>query len=119
MTPDSERGARIVEALQELVAHIEAGTAKMRALSLLTIAVAALLTASYVSQLLLPYAFGVTTVTVDLVDPANVAVEILVLVLALLWVYVGLRDYAFSARMARSIREARAKEKEIENQITG
>lgn len=119
MTEERPDQVKIIEAHQELVSHIEGGSSRMRALSLVTIVVAALLSSSYVVQLAIPLATGQTTVTVNLVDPANILVELVVLALALVWLYVGLRDYFFSTRMRRAIAEAREKERALENRISG
>ena len=113
---DNERVADIIDAHQEMVRHIEQGAARMRVLSALTLIVAAVLAASYLSQLALPL-MGTTTVTVNLSDPYNIAVELVVLALALVWLYVGVQDYRFSSRMKRDILEARLKEKQIQDRI--
>ncbi|MDA4121125.1 MAG: hypothetical protein OK404_01810 [Thaumarchaeota archaeon] len=116
MTEQREQGVEIIEAHQEMVTHIERGASRIRALSGVTIIVAIVLSLSYIYQLLLPFT-GVRTVTVDLADPANQVVEALVLVLALLWLYIGVRDLAFSSRMRNQITAARSKEKEIEKRV--
>jgi len=77
----------------------------------------AILAVSYVSQLALPLR-GTSTVTVHLSDPTNVASELVVLSLALVWLYVGVSDYRFSSRVRGRIEAARMKEKEIEERIT-
>ncbi len=116
MSGDRERGPEIIDAHQELVTHIERGAGMMRALSLVTIGVAMVLAVSYVSQLALALT-GTRTVTVTLTDPANIAAELIVLALALVWVYVGFRDLRFSSRMRGEIRRARLKEKEIQDRM--
>ena len=110
------RDAEIIEAHQELVQHIERSSRMMRALSAATILVAAVLAVSYVFQLLLPLE-GTTSVTVVLTDPGNVAAELGVLVLSLLWLYVGARDYRFSSRMRKEILAARAREAELGKRV--
>ena len=57
--------------------------------------------------------------TVDLSDPLVLACVALVLLLALAWLYVGVRDYAFSSRLSKAIKEARESERKIEGEITG
>ncbi len=79
-------------------------------------AVAAVLTVSYLSQLALPLT-GTSTVTVSLADPANVAVELVVLGLALVWLYVGVADFRFSTRVKREIKAARLKEDELKDRL--
>ncbi len=117
MNDGKEEGQAIIDAHQDMVRHIEASAGKIRLLSAVTVFVAAILTVSYLSQLLLPLT-GTTTVTVNLADPGNVATEVAVLVLALLWLFVGLRDLRFSWRIAGEIRAARAKEKSIEERMS-
>ncbi len=108
----------IIEAHQDLVGHIEKSASGLRLLSGVTIAVALFLSVSYAYQLLLP-ALGTTSVTVNLTDPTNEATEVVVLLLALVWLYVGARDLLFASRMSKDIRAARFKEREIEGRISG
>lgn len=116
MGSDGDREAEVIGAHQEMIARIEEVGGRMRALSLATLVVAAALAVSYVSQLALPFA-GVTTVTVDLTDPSNVAAELVVLALALAWLYVGAEDLRFSWRVKSQIRRARSKEREIQDKL--
>jgi len=102
-----------IEAHEEFVQHIENGSSKIRALSLMTIAVAALLAVSYVYQLALPLITGTMIVQINLADPSLMATEIVLVVLALAWLYVGLRDYLFTQRLTKQIKEARRLEGEI------
>ena len=117
MSDERERASEIIGAHQELVGRIEQSARRIRALAIVTILVTAILAVSYVSQLALPLA-GTSTVTVHLSDPANVALELVVLALALAWMYVGVSDFRFSSRVSAQIREARAKEKRIEERIS-
>ena len=88
----------------------------MCALSIVTIGVAVVLAASYVSQLALPFC-GTDTATVNLSDPGTVAAELTVLALAVAWLFVGAQDLRFSWRMKAEIRQARTKEKEIQERL--
>ena len=117
MSDDREKGTEIIGAHQELVSRIEQSTGRIRALSMVTILVAAILAASYLSQLALPLT-GTDTVTVHLSDPTNVALELVVLALALAWLYVGVSDYRFASRVRTQIGAARSKEKDIEDKIS-
>ena len=54
MSESEDKTTRILEAHQELVERMERSASRIRALSVVTIAVAFVLSASYVSQLLLP-----------------------------------------------------------------
>lgn len=109
----------VIEIHEEFLRRVEDGSAKIRVLSVITIIVAALLAASYVLQIAIPYAGGGTTATVNLTDPALVALEVLLTLLALAWLYVGVSDYRFTSRLSRSISEARTREQEIERDLSG
>jgi hypothetical protein len=112
MAEEKERGPEIIEAHQDLVGHVERGASKMRALSIVTVVVALSLSLSYLAELVLPF-FGPSVQSVNLADPGLRALELVVLALALVWLYVGVRDLRFSSRMKREIHEARLKEKEV------
>ncbi len=116
MTEEEGREAKVLEAHQELVRHVEKASGMMRGLSAVTIVVTLVLAASYVLQLALPLA-GTKEVTVVLTDPGNILVELVVLALALTWLYVGVRDYLFASRMRRAIAEARVKESEVSTSV--
>ncbi len=119
LSDEKSPAVAIIEAHEEFVQHIESGSSKIRVLSLVTVTVAAVLFVSYAYQFLLPYAGGTTSVTVNLVDPTLQAAELALSVLTLVWLYIGIRDYLFTRRMAKAIREARALEKDIEKRIRG
>ena len=118
MSGDREKAAGIIEAHQELVGHLERSAGRMRVLSAVTVIVALVLCVSYVSQLLLPI-FGVTSVPVSLTDPGTITVEVIVLGLALVWLYVGLRDLAYASRLGKQIALARGEERELKKVIPG
>lgn len=105
-----------VDIHEDFIQHVEAGSSKMKLLSGVSAIVAAVLILSYVSQLVLPLT-GTTTVIVNVADPTLIATEVGVLVLAIIWLYVGVRDYLFTDRLARQIRAARAAEAEMEKKI--
>jgi hypothetical protein len=109
----------IDEAHEDFAQHIETGSGRIRLLSILTLIVSVLLLASYFSQLLLPFATGQTTVTVNLVDPSLLVFEGLIIVLTFAWLYVGAVNYLFSTRLGRQVRDARTREREIEKRMTG
>ena len=109
-----------IETYEEFLQRVEAVGSKMRVLSGVTILVALLLAATYVSQLLVvPFLLGVTTQTVNLVDPTLVAFESGLLILALVWLYVGVRDYQFMTKLARQIREIRSVQSDLVKRIGG
>ncbi len=108
-----------IEAHEDFLQHVERGRARMRALSAITIVVTFLLIASYFSQLILPYITGTVIVQVNLRDPALVGTQILLMILAAVWLSVGVADYLFTRRLGRSIDEIRAAEKELEKRMAG
>src|SRR5271157_6528542 len=118
-SPEKSPVVSMIETHEEFIQHIEGGSSMMRTLSAITIVVSFVLLLAYISQLLLPYATGVTSQTVSLVDPTLQVTEVAVSVLALLWLYVGIRDLLFSRRMRRAIKEIRALERDIEKQMAG
>ena len=117
MPDEVEPSVAIDEAHEDFVQHIESGSGRLRVLSTLTLVVSVLLLASYASQLLYPFVTGQTTVAVNLLDPTLLVFEGLIVALTLAWLYVGAVDYRFSTRLGRKVREARAKERDIEKQI--
>lgn len=107
----------IIEAHGDFVKHIEDGQARMKVLSLITIVVAFLLLASYFDQVLTPFTTGTKVVTVNLLDPTLLALEGILIVVTFAWLYVGVANYLFASRLGKQIKEARAKEKEIEGRL--
>ena len=55
--------------------------------------------------------------SVDLVDPTLLALEVGALLLTFAWIFIGATDYLFATRLGRMIRQARAAEKELEKQL--
>jgi len=117
MVEGEPQAKSVLEIHEEFLQRVEAGNVKIRTLSVVTIVVTVLLVISYLSQLALPYFYGVTTVTVNLTDPALVASEIVLTFLALVWLYVGVSDYRFVSGLNKAIRAARIQEKELEKRI--
>jgi len=109
----------VLELREEVLQRVEAVDSRMRALSLVTIVVAALLVVGLAIQLALPFASSVPTVTVNLSDPVLVAVETGVTLLGLIWLYVGVSNYRFVASMAKSVKAARAREAELAKSMIG
>jgi type III secretory pathway component EscU len=112
-------GVMAIEAHEEFVQHIEAGETRMRVLSVISVIVAGFLIASYFSQLLLPYVSNTTVVSVNLRDPVLILTEVVVLIVAAAWMYVGITDYLFARRLGKQVREIRAAERELEKRIMG
>jgi hypothetical protein len=115
--PDERNDAvEVIEAHRDLVNQLEKSSGRMRALSLVTVMVAAILSLAYASQLALGLG-GTTTVTVNLTDPVNEASEVVVLALAIAWLYVGVSDYLFSTRVGRAVARARMNERDLEKRL--
>jgi hypothetical protein len=112
-----EPAAQIIEAHGSFVQHIENGSARMKGLSLITIVVAFLLLASYFDQVVTPFTTGTKVVTVNLLDPTLLALEVVLILVTFAWLYVGVANYLFASRLGRQIKDARAKEKEIERKL--
>ena len=116
-----EKGDRskvaILDAHEEFVQHIESGQARIRVLSMITIVVAFLLLASYFYQVITPFTTGTTVVTVNLLDPTLLALEAILIVVTFAWLYVGVVNYLFASRLGKQIKDARAKEKDIERRL--
>ena len=119
MADEKPTASSVLEFHEEFLQHVEAGSAKIKTLSAVTIFVSALLAASYLVEIASPYLFGLTSTTVNLRDPILVGFEVILTILALIWLYVGISDFRFVARLSKSIRRARALEKEIEKEISG
>ena len=107
----------ILDAHEEFVQHIETGQARIKFLSIITIAVAFLLLASYFDQVLTPFTTSTKVVTVNLLDPTLIALELVLILVTFAWLYVGVVNYLFASRLGKQIKEARAKEKEIEGRL--
>jgi hypothetical protein len=117
----SDKGeARVaaIEAHEDFLQHIEDGRSKIRLLSVITVVVAFFLAVSYAYQLLLPLTTGTKVVEVNLADPSLIASEVLFLLLAGAWLYVGIVNYLYQTRLGRSIQKARAMENEIERRMS-
>lgn len=108
----------VAELREEVLQRVEAVGTRIRTLSVVTIIVAGLLALSYIVEIVFPYATGSTTATVNLRDPGLVTFEILLTVLALIWLYLGLSDYMFVSKLKRSIKVARTREKDLEKSIS-
>lgn len=114
---DRSPGAMIVEAHEEFIQHIEAGQTRIRSLSVITLVVAIFLGASYATQIVYPYVFGQSVVTVNLRDPSLLILEFAALLLTFAWIFVGATDYLFATRLGRMIKAARTAEGEIQRKL--
>ena len=107
----------ILDAHEEFVQHIESGQARIRVLSIITVVVAFVLLASYFDQVLTPFTTGTKVVTVNLLDPTLLALEVILILVTFAWLYVGVVNYLFASRLGKQIKEARVKEKEIASKL--
>jgi hypothetical protein len=108
MSEDKDPSVSIIELQEEFVQHMERGGRKIMLLALIAVVSGAYFALNYFLQLVvLPYGLGITSQTVDLVDPALVAAGSVSLVISLLWLYAGLRDLMFGRRLEKRIRELR------------
>lgn len=114
---EMDPAAEIIEAHGSFVRHIEEGSARMKTLSIITIAVAFLLLASYFDQVLTPFTTGTKVVTVNLLNPTLLALEVVLILVTFAWLYVGVMNYLFASRLGKQIKQARAREREIENRL--
>jgi len=114
MSEDKDPSVSIIELQEEFIQHMERGGRKIRLLALIAIIAGAYFALNYFFQLVvLPYGLGITSETVNLVDPALVALGAVGLVVSLLWFYAGVRDLVFERRLAKRIREVR----ELQSQV--
>ena len=108
MPQERDPGVSIIELQEEFIQHMERGGKKIRLLSLVATIVGAYFAVSYFVQLVvLPYGLGITSQTVDLVNPGLVGLGILSLAISLLWCYAGVRNLLFERKLAERIREVR------------
>ncbi len=118
----SDRGQvrlQVIQSYEQLLRKVEAGHSRIKALGIITLVVSFLLIAAYFSQLILPFVSPTARFqTVDLLSPSLIVTEVILIVLACAWLYVGAVNTLFAARLGKSIREIRAMEKELEKRIS-
>lgn len=106
--------------LNELfVQRLEEGTGRLKVLSIVTLVIAFLLLVSYASQVILPFATGEKTVTVNLLDPSLLLFEGLLIALTVAWVYVGAVNLLWARRLGSRIKKVRAEEDRMLKRIEG
>jgi hypothetical protein len=112
---DAERSPVIkrAETGEEFMQHMEAGGNKIRGLALVSLVVAFLLVVSYVLELALPFTTNTRVVEVNLADPSLMVVEVFLIALGVAWLYLGFREYRFTTRLRKQIKEIRKLEQEI------
>ncbi|MDG6990167.1 MAG: hypothetical protein JRM99_01955 [Nitrososphaerota archaeon] len=108
MGEDADPAVSIIEAQEEFIQHMEKGGRKITVLAVIATLAGGYFAVSYFVQLvILPYVLGVTTQTVDLLDPGLMVAGAVSLAVSLLWLYAGLRDLTFGRRMAKQIKAIR------------
>lgn len=117
MPDKAEVDVALYEVNDDFSDHIERSSRRIRVLSVTTLVISVILLASYFSQIVYPFATGQTVVSVNLVDPSLLVIEVILVMLTLAWMYVGAVNYLFSSRMARAVKEAREHERKIETMI--
>ncbi len=119
MPDKAEVDIALYEVNDDFAAHIEKSSGRIRVLSVITLVISVVLLASYFSQIVYPFVTGQTTVTVNLVDPSLLALEIVLVLLTLAWLYVGAVNLLFSTRMAKAVKLAREHGRSVERMIEG
>ena len=114
---DRSPGALFIEAHEEFAQHIEASQRRIRSLSVITLAVGVFLSAAYVLQIVYPFVFGQSIVSVNLLDPTLIVLEFAALLLTFAWIYVGATNYRFATRLGKMVKAARVAEKELERKL--
>jgi hypothetical protein len=108
MSEAKDPNVSMIELQEEFIQHMERGGRKITLLAVIATIAGAYFAINYFLQLVVfPYALGITSQTVNLVDPSLVVVGALSFAISLLWFYAGLRDLVFGRKMAKQIREIR------------
>ncbi len=102
-----------LEVEEEFMQHVEAGGNKIRTLAIVSFAVAFLLVASYIIELLLPLTSSTKVVEVNLADPSLMALEVFLILLGMAWLYLGFREYQFTTRLRKQVKEVRMLQREV------
>lgn len=114
MAKETDPNVSIIELQEEFLEHYERGGKKIRFLALIAILAGGYFAFTYFLQLVvLPFMLGITSQTVNLVDPSLMAFEAAGFIIALLWFLAGLRDLIFANRISRRISEIRTRQAEI------
>ena len=119
MPDKAEVDIALYEVKDDFSAHIEKSSGRIKVLSVITLVISVVLLASYFSQIVYPFVTGQTTVTVNLLDPSLLALEVVLVLLTLAWLYVGAVNLLFSTRMARAVKLAREHGRSVERMIEG
>lgn len=108
MSDEKDPAVSVIELQEEFIQHMEQGGRRILLLAAVATVAGAYFTINYFLQLVvLPFGLGITTQTVNLLDPGLMAVGAVSLVISLLWVYAGVSDLTFGRRMMKRVREVR------------
>lgn len=111
MAEETDPNVSMIELQEEFLEHYERGGKKIRFLALIATLAGGYFTLAYFLQLVvLPFVLEIRSQTVNLVDPGLMILEAASLIIALLWFVAGIRDLIFANRVARRIRDIRARQ---------
>jgi hypothetical protein len=110
-------GIQLARLNELFIQRVEEGISRLKVLAAVTLVVSFLLLVSYASQVILPFATGQTTVTVNLLDPILLVFEGLLILLAIAWVYVGAINLLWTHRVGGRVRKLREEEDRMLKQI--
>ena len=114
MSEEKDPSVSMIELQEEFVQHYESGGKKVRFLALVATVAGGYFALVYFLQLvILPFALGIRSQTVDLVDPSLMALEAVGFAVALLWCLAGIRDLAFAGRLAWQVMDLRALQAQV------
>jgi len=106
-----------IEAHEEFAQHIEASQRRLRSLSAITLVIALFLSGSYVLEIVYPFVFSQSVVTVNLLDPTLLVLEFALLLLTFAWIFGGATNSRFATRLGNMVKAARVAEKELEKKL--
>lgn len=115
--PEMPPGIQLARLNELFIQRVEEGISRLKVLAAVTLVVSFLLLVSYASQVILPFATGQTTVTVNLVDPILLVFEGLLILLTIAWVYVGAINLLWARRVGGRVRKLREEEDKMLKRI--
>jgi hypothetical protein len=118
MSGEKSPVSTMIEAHEEWLHRMDSTAARTRALSVITIVAAGLLTVAYAAQFVLSLS-GAPAVLVQVSDPILIGFQGVLLVLVVLWLYTGIDFYRFTSRLGKQVAQARMEEVELQRRITG
>ena len=106
----------MIDAHEEWLQRMDSTASRTRALSVVTIVAAGLLTLAYAAQFALSLS-GAPAVVVQVSDPILIGFQGVLLLLVVLWLYTGVDFYRFTSRLRKQVAEARKEEAELEKRV--